>query len=95
LPWRAAYRRSPAPSDVGHTLAKADAIIVLGCHDTRVAERGAQLFLDGWAPLIVFSGHLGALTSGTAADAVRAQHQDQGRQEGRRRHPAQACQFPR
>ena len=47
---------------VGHALAKADAIVVLGSHDTRVAERGAQIFLEGWAPLIVFSGHLGALT---------------------------------
>jgi uncharacterized SAM-binding protein YcdF (DUF218 family) len=48
---------------VGHTLAAADAIIVLGSHDTRVAERGADVFLAGWAPLIVFSGYLGALTS--------------------------------
>jgi uncharacterized SAM-binding protein YcdF (DUF218 family) len=48
---------------VHHTLAPADAIIVLGSHDTRVAERGAEVFLAGWAPLIVFSGNLGALTS--------------------------------
>jgi uncharacterized SAM-binding protein YcdF (DUF218 family) len=48
---------------VGHVLAKADCIIVLGSHDTRVAERGAEVFLAGWAPLLVFSGHLGALTS--------------------------------
>jgi uncharacterized SAM-binding protein YcdF (DUF218 family) len=48
---------------VGHTLAAADVIIVLGSHDTRVAERGADVFLEGWAPLIVFSGYLGALTS--------------------------------
>ncbi len=48
---------------VGHTLAAADAIIVLGSHDTRVAERGAEVFLAGWAPLIVFSGNLGALTT--------------------------------
>jgi uncharacterized SAM-binding protein YcdF (DUF218 family) len=49
---------------VGHTLEKADCIIVLGSHDTRVAERGAEVFLGGWAPLLVFSGHLGTLTSG-------------------------------
>jgi uncharacterized SAM-binding protein YcdF (DUF218 family) len=49
---------------VGHVLAEADAILVLGSHDTRVAERAADLFLDGWAPLVVFSGHLGALTKG-------------------------------
>jgi uncharacterized SAM-binding protein YcdF (DUF218 family) len=48
---------------VHHTLAAADVIIVLGSHDTRVAERGADVFLAGWAPLIVFSGNLGALTT--------------------------------
>lgn len=50
---------------VSHALQKADCIIVLGSHDTRVAERGAELFLEGWAPLLVCSGHLGSLTSGT------------------------------
>jgi uncharacterized SAM-binding protein YcdF (DUF218 family) len=49
---------------VGHALEKADSIIVLGSHDTRVAERGAELFLGGWAPFLLFSGHLGSLTSG-------------------------------
>jgi uncharacterized SAM-binding protein YcdF (DUF218 family) len=48
---------------LGHVLQPADVIIVLGSHDTRVAERGAEVFLAGWAPLIVFSGRLGALTS--------------------------------
>ena len=48
---------------VRHTLVRSDAILVLGSHDTRVAERGAEVFLAGWAPLIVFSGNLGALTS--------------------------------
>jgi uncharacterized SAM-binding protein YcdF (DUF218 family) len=47
---------------VNHALAKADCIIVLGSHDTRVAERGAEVFLGGWAPLLVCSGHLGSLT---------------------------------
>ncbi len=47
-----------------HPLQPAECIIVLGSHDTRVAERGAEVFLGGWAPLIVFSGNLGALTSG-------------------------------
>src|ERR1044071_8608735 len=45
-----------------HQVAKADAILVLCSHDERVAERSAQLFLDGWAPLIVFSGGRGAIT---------------------------------
>jgi len=48
---------------VGHALEPADAVLVLGSHDTRVAERGAELFLAGWAPLLVFSGNLGSLTS--------------------------------
>jgi uncharacterized SAM-binding protein YcdF (DUF218 family) len=43
-------------------VAKADAIMVLCSHDERVAERGAQLFLDGFAPLIIFSGGHGAIT---------------------------------
>jgi len=40
----------------------ADCILVLGSHDLRVAERGAQLYLDGYAPLLVFSGGLGNFT---------------------------------
>jgi len=43
-------------------VAKADAILVLCSHDERVAERGAQLFLEGFAPLIIFSGGQGAIT---------------------------------
>jgi uncharacterized SAM-binding protein YcdF (DUF218 family) len=45
-----------------HPLVKADAILVLCSHDKMVAEHGAQLFLDGWAPLLIFSGGLGAIT---------------------------------
>ncbi|HJU94121.1 MAG TPA: YdcF family protein, partial [Pyrinomonadaceae bacterium] len=45
-----------------HQIAKADAILVLCSHDERVAERGAQLFLEGWAPLLIFSGGQGAIT---------------------------------
>ena len=47
---------------LGHALAKSDAILVLCSHDTAVAERGAELFLDGWAPLLIFSGGLGSIT---------------------------------
>jgi len=43
-------------------VAKADAILVLCSHDERVAESGAQLFLEGFAPLIIFSGGHGAIT---------------------------------
>ena len=48
---------------LGHPLEQADAILVLCSHDTVVAERGAQLYLDGWAPLLFFSGGLGSITS--------------------------------
>ena len=49
---------------MNHGLRKADAILVLCSYDKRVAERGAQLFLEGWAPLLIFSGGLGAITRG-------------------------------
>lgn len=45
-----------------HEIAKADAILVLCSHDERVAERAAQLFNEGWAPLVIFSGGQGAIT---------------------------------
>ncbi|WP_205503862.1 YdcF family protein [Rufibacter psychrotolerans] len=48
-----------------HTLQPADAILVLGSHDPRVAERGAELFLAGYAPWLLFSGGFGRLTEGT------------------------------
>jgi len=47
---------------MNHTLVNTDCILVLGSHDTRVAERGAELYLQGWAPLLVFSGGLGNFT---------------------------------
>ena len=47
---------------MNHDLAPADAILVLCSHDTAVADRGAQLFLDGFAPLLIFSGGLGGIT---------------------------------
>ena len=47
---------------LNHELSPSGAILVLCSHDTRVAERGAQLFLDGFAPLLIFSGGLGTIT---------------------------------
>src|SRR5262245_21763466 len=47
---------------LNHQLALADAILVLCSHDTAVAGRGAELLLAGWAPLLIFSGGLGAIT---------------------------------
>lgn len=49
---------------MGHAVAKSDCILVLGSHDLRVAERGAELYLLGYAPLLIFSGGLGNLTLG-------------------------------
>jgi uncharacterized SAM-binding protein YcdF (DUF218 family) len=49
---------------LGHALREADAIVALGSHDTRVAERAADVFLEGWAPFLVLSGGTGALTAG-------------------------------
>ena len=43
-------------------LAHADCLLVMGSNDTRVAEWGARLFLDGWAPWLVCSGRQGVLT---------------------------------
>jgi len=47
---------------VNHQLSQSDAILVLCSHDTVVAARGAELFLQGWAPLLIFAGGLGAIT---------------------------------
>jgi uncharacterized SAM-binding protein YcdF (DUF218 family) len=48
---------------VNHQLSHADAILVLCSHDTVVAKRGAELFLEGWAPILIFAGGLGSITS--------------------------------
>jgi uncharacterized SAM-binding protein YcdF (DUF218 family) len=45
-----------------HTLEPVDCILVLGNLDTRTAERGADVYLQGYAPIIIFSGGLGKLT---------------------------------
>jgi len=49
---------------LNHQLIHADAILVLCSHDTAVAARGAELFLEQWAPLLIFAGGLGAITRG-------------------------------
>ncbi len=45
-----------------HSLVKSDCILALGSHDLRVAHRTAELYLEGWAPLLVMSGGLGNFT---------------------------------
>ncbi|HYN84463.1 MAG TPA: YdcF family protein [Pyrinomonadaceae bacterium] len=48
---------------MNHRLREADAVLVLCSYDRRVAERGAELLLGGWSPLLIFSGGLGTITS--------------------------------
>lgn len=45
-----------------HQLRKSDCILALGSHDLRVAERAADLYLEGFAPLVIMSGGLGNFT---------------------------------
>jgi uncharacterized SAM-binding protein YcdF (DUF218 family) len=47
---------------MNHQLKKSDCILALGSHDLRVADRAAELYLQGWAPLVIMSGGLGNLT---------------------------------
>ena len=44
-----------------------DAILAFGCADPMVASRAAELYLQGWAPRLVFSGGLGKGTQGRLA----------------------------
>lgn len=43
---------------------KADVIVGFGCYDGNVARRAAQLYLDGYAPYVLFTGGLGRNTTG-------------------------------
>ncbi len=54
---------------INNHLEKSDCILALGSHDVRVAERAAELYLTGWAPLLIFSGGLGRLTEGVWSEA--------------------------
>jgi uncharacterized SAM-binding protein YcdF (DUF218 family) len=47
---------------MNHKLEKADCILALGSHDLRVPERVAELYLEGFAPLVIMSGGLGNFT---------------------------------
>lgn len=55
------------------TPGEADCIIGFGCYNEDVARRAAQLFRQGLAPLVLFSGGLGRNTSSmwTESEAVR------------------------
>src|SRR5262245_42432325 len=52
---------------LNHRLEKSDVILALGSSDLRVAEYAADLYLQGWAPLLVCSGNVGTLTRGRFA----------------------------
>jgi uncharacterized SAM-binding protein YcdF (DUF218 family) len=54
---------------LNHIPENADCILVLGSHDLRVADRGADLYLQGWSPILIFSGGLGNVTKGIWKDA--------------------------
>ncbi|HEX4850091.1 MAG TPA: YdcF family protein, partial [Puia sp.] len=47
---------------VNHRIEKADVILTLGSHDLRVANRSAELWQQGYSPLLIFSGGLGNFT---------------------------------
>jgi len=50
---------------LGNQLYHADAILALGSHDLRVPERAAELYTQGFAPLVIMSGGLGNFTAET------------------------------
>jgi uncharacterized SAM-binding protein YcdF (DUF218 family) len=52
-----------------HVVAPADCILVLGSLDLRVANRGAELYLEGLAPILIFSGGLGKVTKAMWKDS--------------------------
>ena len=45
-------------------LIRSDLVVGLGSYDTRVAEHAAELFLDGWAGQLAFTGAQGNFTRG-------------------------------
>lgn len=55
-------------------LEKADIIMAFGCADPAVAQRAAQLYLDGWAPWLLFSGGLGKGTEGRLTTSEAEQY---------------------
>ena len=50
---------------LNHQLIKSDALLVFGNHDTQVAKRAVELYFNNWAPIIIFTGGLGRVTSAT------------------------------
>jgi uncharacterized SAM-binding protein YcdF (DUF218 family) len=52
---------------LNHQLEKSGLILALGSNDLRVAEYAADLYLQGWAPWLMFSGNTGTFTRGRFA----------------------------
>lgn len=52
-----------------HELRPMDAIFALGSNDTRVAERAADLYHQGLAPIVIFSGNKGKRPSLSGPEA--------------------------
>lgn len=52
-----------------HDVKKADILFLLGSSDTRVAERGAELYRQGYAETIIVSGSKGKVTEGLFAES--------------------------
>ncbi|WP_246335890.1 YdcF family protein [Vibrio marinisediminis] len=67
---------------LNHQLEPADCILVLGSNDVRVAEHAVELYQQGLANKILFSGGLGRLTAGvfeqSEADTFAAIARDMG-----------------
>lgn len=66
---------------VHHEPVESDLIFVLGSNDLRVADRAAELFHQGLAPRILFSGGTGRLTEGwteTEAEQFAARARELG-----------------
>ena len=59
-----------------------DAIVCLGSYDLRVAERSAELFVQGYAPRIVFTGASGNWTKGLFAESEAATFADHAMARG-------------
>ena len=67
---------------LNHTLEKSDLILALGSNDIRVAEYAADLYLQGFAPLLMFSGNVGALTKDQFTKPEAEVFADVARQKG-------------
>lgn len=52
---------------LNHKLENAGLILALGSNDLRVADWAAEVYLQGWAERLMFSGNVGALTRGKFA----------------------------